>query len=87
MVVSCNYLVDLRLRGCKGLTNATMVTMFRSCKRLESIDIMFCCGIKAESIELLVLSSPKLRRVKVEESKLSDVAKTWALRKSIEFTV
>lgn len=84
ILVSCNYLVDLRLRGCKGLTNAAMITMSKTCKRLENVDIMNCGGIQAEAIELLVLNSPQLRKVQVEESKLSDVAKSRASHKFVE---
>lgn len=84
MLVSCHFLVDLKLRGCKGLTSSAMAAMSRSCKRLESVDIMYCCGIEAEGIELFFMNSPKLRRVHVEETKISDAAKTWASRKFIE---
>lgn len=87
MLVSCNCLVDLRLRGCKGLTKAALVSIFKSCKRLENVDIMHCPGIEAEAVELLVLNSPQLRQVQVEESKLSDVARTWASNKLIEVVV
>lgn len=84
MLVSCHDLVDLKLRGCKGLTSSATVTMSRSCKRLEDVDLMYCCGIESEAVELFVMNSPKLRRVQVEESKLSDAAKTWASVKFIE---
>ncbi|KDP46417.1 hypothetical protein JCGZ_10257 [Jatropha curcas] len=84
MLVSCNCLIELRLRGCKGLTSAAIVSMIKSCKKLEIVDIMHCSGIEAEAIELLVLNSPRLIQVQVEESKLSDAAKTWASRKFIE---
>lgn len=70
MLVSCSYLSELKLRGCKGLTNVTMVSMFKSCKYLESVDIMYCCGIEAEAIELFVLNLPRLRQLQVEESKI-----------------
>lgn len=84
MLVSCNHLVDLRLRGCRGLTNAAIVTMSRICKRLENVDIMNCDGIQAVAIELFVLNSRQLRSVRVEESKLSDVAKSRASHKFVE---
>ncbi|KAM2011361.1 hypothetical protein ACFX1T_023353 [Malus domestica] len=84
MLVSCNDLVYLRLRGCRRLTTAAMVSIFKSCKRLESVDIMHCRGIQAEAIEYLVLNSPQLREVQVEQSKISDAAKTCASRKFIE---
>jgi F-box/leucine-rich repeat protein 2/20 len=84
MLVSCNYLIDLRLRGCKRLTNLALVSVFKNCKLLENVDIMQCCGIEAEALELFVLNSPRLRRVQVEEIKLSDVARTWTSNKLIE---
>ncbi|GAB4847878.1 hypothetical protein Ancab_026937 [Ancistrocladus abbreviatus] len=84
MLVSCRSLVDLKLRGCKRLTNSTMVSMLKSCNHLESVDIMHCCGIEAEAVELFVMNSPRLRRVKVEQSKLSDAARTRAASRFIE---
>ncbi|XP_004304644.1 PREDICTED: F-box/LRR-repeat protein 7-like isoform 2 [Fragaria vesca subsp. vesca] len=84
MLVSCKYLVDLKVRGCKGLTNASIISMLKSCKRLESVDIMHCHGIQAEAIESFVLNSPQLRRVQVEQCKISDFAKTWASHKFVE---
>ncbi|XP_002521466.2 F-box/LRR-repeat protein 20 [Ricinus communis] len=84
MLVSCNSLVELKLRGCKRVTGMAMLCMFRNCKRLECVDIMHCCGIEAEAIELFFLNSPRLRCVQVEESKLSDVARKWAEHNFIE---
>ncbi|KAL6181477.1 hypothetical protein ACLB2K_048132 [Fragaria x ananassa] len=84
MLVSCNYLVDLKVRGCKGLTNASIISMLKSCKCLESVDIMHCHGIQAEAIVSFVLNSPQLRRVQVEQCKISDFAKTWASHKFVE---
>ncbi|PON41572.1 F-box domain containing protein [Parasponia andersonii] len=84
MLVSCHYLIDLNLRGCKGLTSSAMVTVSKSCKRLENVDIMYCSGIESGAVELFLLNSPKLRKVQVEETKLSDAAKTWASLKFIQ---
>ena len=50
MLISCYNLVNLKLRGCKGLTNLALTTMSKSCKRLENVDIMSCYGIEAEAI-------------------------------------
>ncbi|KAL5569421.1 hypothetical protein UlMin_025996 [Ulmus minor] len=63
MLVSCYNLVDLKLRGCKGLTNLALTTMSKSCKRLENVDIMSCYGIEAEAIELLIRNSPNLSNI------------------------
>ncbi|GAA0185040.1 hypothetical protein LIER_32328 [Lithospermum erythrorhizon] len=76
MLVSCNDLFELKLRGCPRLTNATTLSIAKSCKKLESVDIMFCSKIGVEAVELLLLSSPRLRLVAVEQNKLSDVARS-----------
>lgn len=77
MIISCGDLRELKLRGCRGLSNLVLVSISKCCKNLESVDIMHCCGIEAKGIELFVLNSPRLREVKVEESKLSDEVKIW----------
>ncbi|KAF5958666.1 hypothetical protein HYC85_005891 [Camellia sinensis] len=87
MLASCISLSELRLRGCKGLTNAAIVSMFKSCKHLEIVDIMHCCGIEPEAVELFLLNCRQLRQVQVEESKLSDAARSWASNKFIEVVV
>ncbi|MCD7463177.1 hypothetical protein HAX54_050110 [Datura stramonium] len=84
MLVSCNNLNELKVRGCKKLTNLTMVSLAKCCKKLETVDVMYCCGIEAEGVELFVLNSPKLRLLQVEGNKVSDVARTWASHKFIE---
>ncbi|KAF7134898.1 hypothetical protein RHSIM_Rhsim08G0050500 [Rhododendron simsii] len=84
MLASCNFLTKLKLRRCEGLTNASLVSMFKSCKQLESVDIMDCPGIEAESVELFVLNCPRLRRIRVEESKISNVSRSWASKKLVE---
>ncbi|XP_010070418.2 F-box/LRR-repeat protein 3 [Eucalyptus grandis] len=84
MLASCSRLIDLRLRGCKGLTDPVILSIHRSCKLLESIDLMHCRGIGEKSVESLVLNSPRLKKLQVEESKLSDATKTWASHKFIE---
>ncbi|KAL2523300.1 RNI-like superfamily protein [Forsythia ovata] len=85
MLVSCNCLSELKLRGCNRLTNLSLASMVRSCKLLQSVDIMCCCGVEVEAVELLVLNSPQLRKVEVEQNKISNVARTWLSNKSIEF--
>ncbi|GAB4848084.1 hypothetical protein Ancab_002746 [Ancistrocladus abbreviatus] len=87
LLVSCRSLVDLKLRGCKRLTNSAMVSMLKSCNYLQTVDIMYCCGIEAGAVELFVINSPRLRRLKVEQSKLSDAARTWAANRFIEVVV
>jgi F-box/leucine-rich repeat protein 2/20 len=87
MLVSCVHLVDLKVRGCKGLTNCAVVTMVRSCKRLENVDIMQCLGIESEAIEMFVKNCSCLRRLEVEGTKVTDAAKMWASNKFVELVV
>lgn len=87
MSVSCTYLIELKVRGCRGLTGAAMASVVRSCRFLENVDIIHCCGIESEAIEVFVEKSPKLRRINVEENKLSDAAKRWASNRFIEVVV
>ncbi|CAK7328119.1 unnamed protein product [Dovyalis caffra] len=84
MLVSCNCLIELNLRRCIGLTTASMVSIFKNCRELQSVDIMQCYGIGAEAVELFVLNSQQLRRLQVEENKISHVARSWASHKFIQ---
>ncbi|PIN01195.1 hypothetical protein CDL12_26294 [Handroanthus impetiginosus] len=84
MLASCSFLVELKLRGCNKLTNAAVGSIVRSCKLLQNVDISYCYGIDTEGVEFLVVNSPRLRQVEVEQSKLSEVAKTWASNKFME---
>lgn len=84
MLVSCDGLDELRLRGCGRLSTAAVGSMVRSCRKLQSVDISCCCGIGGEGVELLVMKSLRLRRVEVEKSKLTRLAKTLASNKSIQ---
>ncbi|KAI8541421.1 hypothetical protein RHMOL_Rhmol08G0059500 [Rhododendron molle] len=85
MLASCNSLNlrELRVRGCEGLTDASVVSMFKSCKQLETVDIMDCPGIGAEAVELFVLNCLQLGMFYVEESKVSDVSRSWSSKKFI----
>ncbi|KAI8541414.1 hypothetical protein RHMOL_Rhmol08G0058700 [Rhododendron molle] len=87
MLASLNCLRELEVRGCEGLTNASVVSMFKSCKQLESVDLVDCGGIEADAVELFVLNCLRLRQIFVEESKLSDVSRSWASNKFIEVIV
>ncbi|EOY02499.1 RNI-like superfamily protein [Theobroma cacao] len=75
MLVSCNHLTELKLRGCRRLTATALVSISKTCKRLESVDIMNCPGIEARAVEFFVLNCPQLRQMQVEESKLSAISR------------
>uniref|UniRef100_A0A7C9DW94 F-box/LRR-repeat protein 15-like leucin rich repeat domain-containing protein n=1 Tax=Opuntia streptacantha TaxID=393608 RepID=A0A7C9DW94_OPUST len=83
MLVSCEGIVELRLRGCKGLTNMATATVIRVCRNLESVDVVQCGGIDDRGVEILVSNLKKLKTIKVEESKLSDVARNWLSKRTI----
>ncbi|KAL5172122.1 SCF E3 ubiquitin ligase complex F-box protein grrA [Glycine soja] len=87
MTVSCVHLIDLKVRGCKGLTSFAMASILRSCKQLQNVDVVNCSGIHSEAVELFVKNCCRLRRMEVEGSKLSDAAKMWAASKFIEVVV
>ncbi|KAG6424756.1 hypothetical protein SASPL_115176 [Salvia splendens] len=74
MLASCDCLVELRLRGCSRLSDAVANAMVRRCKRLQVVDVAYCCGIQVQGVEIIVLNSPCLRRVEVERNKLSEAA-------------
>lgn len=84
MLASCDGLVELKLRNCSSLTNAAVGALVRSCKKLQCVDITYCHRVEVGAVEFLVLNSPCLRRVEVEQSKLSEVAKTWASNKFMQ---
>ncbi|GAB2293226.1 hypothetical protein Dimus_027434 [Dionaea muscipula] len=84
ILVSCHLLVELKLRGCKGLTNAAVAYVIRSCKHLELVDIVHCRGIEGQAVEQLFMNLPRLRRLEVEELKVSDAARTRAENGCVE---
>ncbi|GFP93455.1 scf E3 ubiquitin ligase complex F-box protein grra [Phtheirospermum japonicum] len=84
MLASCCFLVELRLRGCSMLSDAALYSMVRCCKRMECVDITCCGRIDMDGVEFFVINSPNLRRIEVERSKISEVARRWASSKFME---
>ncbi|KAK3033071.1 hypothetical protein RJ639_035697 [Escallonia herrerae] len=84
MLLSCNHLRELKLKGCRKLSDAVLVSLLKSCGHLQSLDIRDCGGIGAVAVELFVLNSSRLRRLQVEASKVSDVARAGASKLFIE---
>ncbi|KAL3624281.1 hypothetical protein CASFOL_033097 [Castilleja foliolosa] len=84
MLASCSFLVDLRLRGCGMLSDAALCSMVRCCKKLKCVDITYCGRIEVDGVEFFVINSPNLRRIEVERSKVSEVARRLASSKFIE---
>lgn len=84
MLISCNHLVELRLRGCGRLTNLAFASVAKSCKHLQHVDITYCKSIDVEGVENFVLNSPRLRLVEVEQGKISEATRAWASNRFIE---
>ncbi|KAJ1685727.1 hypothetical protein LUZ63_017117 [Rhynchospora breviuscula] len=84
MLASCQNLVEIRLRGCRVLTDASLDSLMKHCsKTLEIIDITRCAGIGGNAIERLLGDMNQLREVTIEENKVSEVAKAIAAQKGI----
>lgn len=60
-----------------------VASVIQNCHVLETIDIMICDGITTEAVFALVLGSPKLRQLGVEEHKISKVTRKLASKKKI----
>ncbi|KAJ0692640.1 putative F-box domain, leucine-rich repeat domain superfamily, F-box-like domain superfamily [Helianthus annuus] len=84
MISSYCNLRKLKLRGCSRLTNVSLILLCKNCKRLESVDILYCNGIQVEGVEFLILNSRQLRNLQVEDRKLSEAARRWMTDKFIE---
>ncbi|PWA43772.1 RNI-like superfamily protein [Artemisia annua] len=87
MISSYGDLRELKVRGCGRLTDVSLTALCRSCKRLESVDIVFCHGIRVEGVEIIILNCKELRKIQVEEHKLSEDARKWMRWHSIQTTV
>lgn len=84
MISSYGDLRRLKLRGCSRLTNSSLISLCKNCKHLESIDLLYCHGFLVEGVEFVILNSPELRKLQVEDRKLSEVARRWMKNKFIE---
>lgn len=84
MLASCKNLVDIKLRGCRGITNSAMVLMCKNCKGLENVDIRQCSRVGVEGVDVILMALPKLISVLVEDIKVSSDAKKWVSKKFIQ---
>lgn len=84
MISSYGDLRKLKLRGCSRLTNSSLISLCKNCKHLESIDLLYCHGFQVEGVEFMILNSPELRKLQVEDRKLSEAARRWMRIKFIE---
>ncbi|XP_031481530.1 uncharacterized protein LOC116251413 [Nymphaea colorata] len=69
MLASSRNLVEISLRGCRGLTDMTISAIIKNCPLLRIIDIRQCHKITSQGVGLL-LEAPNLIQILVEQSKI-----------------
>lgn len=85
MLESCQNLVEIRLRGCSALTDASLYSLIKHCRKtLEIVDITRCTGIDGNMVERFVGDMNQLREIIVEENKVSDLAQAIAVQKGMK---
>ncbi|CAN6230025.1 unnamed protein product [Urochloa humidicola] len=85
MLSSCQNLVDIRLRGCRGLTGGSLVSLLRHCgKSLEILDISRCPSIGVGNVELFAQHATRLKHMIIEESAISKELKVIAQKKGMK---
>ncbi|KAL8544591.1 hypothetical protein ACS0TY_004978 [Phlomoides rotata] len=58
MLISCDCLVELKLRGCGRLTNLALASVAKCCKQLQHVDITYCKSMDVEGVKDFVWNSP-----------------------------
>ncbi|TVU04051.1 hypothetical protein EJB05_50389, partial [Eragrostis curvula] len=82
MLSSCQNLVDIRLRGCRGLTGVSLVSLLKHCgQSLQILDISRCPGITVGDVELFAQRATRLNSLIIEENLISEQLKAIAQRK------
>ncbi|CAL5070719.1 unnamed protein product [Urochloa decumbens] len=85
MLSSCRNLVDIRLRGCRGLTGGSLVSLLRHCGHsLEILDISRCPSIAVGNVELFAQRATRLNHMIIEESAISEELKAIAQKKGMK---
>ncbi|KAF8769252.1 hypothetical protein HU200_006761 [Digitaria exilis] len=85
MLSSCRNLIDIRLRGCRGLTGASLISLLRHCgQSLEILDISRCPSIDVGNVELFAQRATRLNHMIIEESMISEELKAIAQKKGMK---
>ncbi|CAN6464272.1 unnamed protein product [Victoria cruziana] len=66
---SCRNLTEVRLGGCKGLTDSTIRSLVNNCHSLQILDIEHCHKITTDGVGLL-LQIPTLKQIVVDRRKI-----------------
>jgi F-box and leucine-rich repeat protein 2/20 len=84
MLSSCRNLVEIKLRGCRGLTGTSLISLLRHCgQSLQILDVSRCPGITVGNIELFAQRATRLNNIIIEESSISEELKAIARRKGM----
>ncbi|XP_006663383.1 F-box/LRR-repeat protein 4 [Oryza brachyantha] len=84
MLSSCHNLIDIRLRGCRCLTRASLLSLLRYRGRsMEVIDITHCLSISTADVELFAQEATRLIQMIIEESLVSEELRAIARKKGI----
>ncbi|XP_044368895.1 F-box/LRR-repeat protein 4, partial [Triticum aestivum] len=85
MLSSCRNLIDIRFRGCRGITGESLLSLLRHCgQTVEVVDISRCPAIKGASVELFAQRAARLNHLVIEESLVSEELKAIARTKRME---
>jgi F-box/leucine-rich repeat protein 2/20 len=85
MLSSCRNLIEIRLRGCRGLTGGSLISLLRHCgQSLEILDISRCPGIAVGNVELFAQRATRLNHMIIEESAMSEELKAIAQKKGMK---
>lgn len=85
MLSSCRNLIDIRFRGCRGITGESLVSLLRHCgQTVEVVDISRCPAIKGASVELFAQRATRLNHLVIEESSVSEELKAIARTKGMK---
>lgn len=88
MLASCKGLTEIRLKGCRSLTDAVVPAIVKaSGARLEFVDVSRCRLMSVDAIESLISNARRLKGVCVEADKLSKVAEKLMWQRGIELSL
>ncbi|KAM3311905.1 hypothetical protein ACQJBY_032109 [Aegilops geniculata] len=85
MLSSCRNLIDIRFRGCRGITGESLLSLLRHCgQTVEVVDISRCPAIKVASVELFAQRATRLNHLVIEVSSVSEELKAIARTKGMK---
>ncbi|CAA7055458.1 unnamed protein product [Microthlaspi erraticum] len=80
-------LEELSLLSCDAVerkSGSVLVALNKSCVKLRNLDVASCRLIEGDDVEAFVMKSQRLKKIVVDESKITEEAMKWASCKLIE---